>query len=289
VARLARQFVTVALTGDGGDEGFGGYSTFWAYYHASRLRSVLPSASLSPLAVLAEGLRQTAGPFRRAGTLLRLASNPVEDTFAGGNWIRRADRDALFTDAMREKLGSHDSAGHYQRALACDNGAGIVDRVMQAHMLTTLPDDYLAKADAASMAVGVEARSPFLDQELIELAMRIPAKMRFSGGTPKALLRHLAYRYLPRQTIDRRKQGFVAPVGRWLREDWQDLVQGVILGPEIERRGFFKRSALERVVAQHREGYDFGYLLWTLLMLELWMRMAVDRVSDAYDERQPRP
>jgi asparagine synthase (glutamine-hydrolysing) len=184
---------------------------------------------------------------------------------------------------MRAALGTHDSAGHYREALRGTEGASTVDRVMQAHMLTTLPDDYLAKADAASMAVGLEARSPFLDQDLIELAMTIPAHVRFSGGTPKALLRQLAYRYLPRHVIDRPKQGFVAPVGKWLREDWRDLVQQVVLGPEVERRGWFNRRALEHVVARHQRGENHGYLLWTLLVLELWLRMAVDRTLDASD------
>jgi asparagine synthase (glutamine-hydrolysing) len=147
---------------------------------------------------------------------------------------------------------------------------------MQAHLLTTLPDDYLAKADAASMAVSLEARSPFLDQDVIELAMKIPFQTRFSGGTPKSLLRRLAYRYVPREVIDRPKQGFVAPVGKWLREDWRDLVDDTILGPHVEQRGWFRRDALERVVAEHRAGTDHAYLLWSLMVLELWVRSTVD-------------
>jgi asparagine synthase (glutamine-hydrolysing) len=148
---------------------------------------------------------------------------------------------------------------------------------MQAHLLTTLPDDYLAKADAASMAASLEGRSPFLDQDVVELAMRIPHNIRFSGGTPKALLRSLAYRYLPRHIIDRKKQGFVSPVGKWLRDDWSDLVDDTVLGEHIERRNWFRRDSLERIVAEHRRGEDRGYLLWTLMILELWTRMAVDR------------
>ena len=283
IAQLARQSVTVVLTGDGGDEGFGGYSTFWAYYQAARLARWLPWGSRHVLGNTAAGLRQMHGPFRRAGTLLNLASSPVESTYQGGKWISGADRDSLFSDDMREMLGRHDPGEHYRRALASANGATTVDRVMQAHLLTTLPDDYLAKADAASMAASLEARSPFLDQDVIELAMRIPMDVRFAGGTPKALLRNLAYRYLPRHVIDRKKQGFVAPVGKWLRDDWNDLVQDTVLGAHVERRNWFRRKSLERFVSEHRRGTDHGYLLWTLMILELWMRIAVDRTLTAGD------
>jgi asparagine synthase (glutamine-hydrolysing) len=279
ISRLARESVTVVLTGDGGDEGFGGYTAFWAYFHAARLASFLPSAVRPTLARLGDTLHVAPGPLRRAGTLLRLAGLPVEETFRGGRWVTDAARDVLFTDEMLEQLQGHDSAAHYRQALHADNGASVVDRVMQAHLLTTLPDDYLAKADAASMAVSLEARSPFLDQDLIELAMRIPAATRFSGGTPKSLLRKLAYRYLPSQVIDRRKQGFVAPVGKWLREDWRDLVDDTVLGEHVERRGWFRRAPLERLVAEQRAGADHGYILWTLMVLELWLRTAVDDVA----------
>jgi asparagine synthase (glutamine-hydrolysing) len=277
ISTLARQSVTVVLTGDGGDEGFGGYSTFWAYFHAARLAGWLPSSTHPPLARIADVMEGMSGPFGRASTLLKLATHPVEETFAGGRWLRGDQRDSLFTEPFRAVLRGHDSSAHYRRALTSSNGATVVDRVMQAHLLTTLPDDYLAKADCGSMAASVEARSPLLDQDLIELAMKIPLNVRFKGGTPKGLLRKLAYRYLPRHVIDRRKQGFVAPVGKWLREDWQDLVQDTGLGTHVERRGWFRRSALERIVADHQTGRDRGYLLWTLMILELWTRMAVDR------------
>lgn len=281
ISELARDSVTVALTGDGGDEGFGGYSTFWAYFHAASVRRFLPNAALPALAGVADVLRNAGGPIRRAGTLLRLAARPVEETYAGGAWLRAQLRRSLYTDGMAQQLAGHDPAAHYRLALASSNGASSTDRVMQAHLLTVLPDDYLAKVDSATMAVSLEARSPFLDQDLIELAMRIPLATRFSGGAPKALLRRLAYRFLPRHIIDRPKQGFVAPVGQWLRRDWIDLIEAVVLGPAVERRGWFTRSALERVVADHRRGHDRGYLLWTLLVLELWMQMAVDRTLTA--------
>jgi asparagine synthase (glutamine-hydrolysing) len=148
---------------------------------------------------------------------------------------------------------------------------------MQAQMLTILPDDYLAKVDLATMGVSLEARCPFLDIDLVELAMRVPANVRFRGGQPKGLLRRFARRYLPPECVNRRKQGFVLPVGRWLQKDWADLVHDVILGSQVEMRGWFRREALERIVANPGKSYHGFYLLWTLLILEMWLRMTVDR------------
>ena len=148
---------------------------------------------------------------------------------------------------------------------------------MQAHMQTVLADDYLPKVDLATMGASLEGRCPFLDFDVIELAMRMPDNVRFSGGRPKGLLRQLAHRYLPAAGVDRRKQGFGAPVGLWFRRDWRDLTDRFILGPHVERRGWFRRQALEQLVAEHARGADHGELLWALLILELWVQMAVER------------
>jgi asparagine synthase (glutamine-hydrolysing) len=154
---------------------------------------------------------------------------------------------------------------------------------MQAQLQTVLPDDYLAKVDGATMGVSVEARSPFLDVDLMELAMRIPADVRFRGGKSKSLLRRLAMRQIPADCVQRRKQGFAAPIGKWLRKDWADLVEDCVLGSQVERRGWFQREALERIVQEHRRGVNHDYLLWALLVLEMWMRLTLQR-ADAVRE-----
>lgn len=283
ISQLARQSVTVVLTGDGGDEGFGGYSYYWAYYQAGRWQSRVPVPLRAPVEALGHGLGRGRGVARRAGTFLRLAGAPVEKSFpAAARWLSEEVRAALFTAEAWEVLRHHDGGGHYAAAIAATatasaaaNGgaqATLIDRVMQAHLQTRLPDDYCAKVDVATMAVSLEARSPFLDVDVIELAMRIPAEARFRNGEPKSLLRRLARRLLPVETVDRRKMGFVAPVGQWLRHDWPDLVDDLILGPHVESRGWFRRDTLQRLVAEQRQGANHDYLLWNLLILEMWLR-----------------
>ena len=187
-------------------------------------------------------------------------------------------RPSLYSHEFRERIGANVHNLHYLRFLPSNLKALDVDRVMQSQLLTILPDDYLAKVDSATMGVSVEARSPFLDIDLMELAMRIPADARFRGARPKSLLRRLALRSsVPAQCIQRRKQGFLAPIGQWLRKDWNDLINDFVLGPQVEQRGWFQREALERVVREHRSGVDHAYLLWALLVLELWIRLTLEK------------
>ncbi|MCU1285426.1 MAG: asnB [Acidobacteriales bacterium] len=284
ISRAAKEYVKVVLTGDGGDEGFGGYRQFLAYYVAGKLSRLGSSFLKLPKWILDRAQPNGTGRMHSAQTLLRLASEPLEQTlFAQGMAMDRATRSALYTSEFYDALGTHCPDQHFRKAVPVDEKALPVDRVMQARIKTVLPDDYLTKVDNATMAVGLEARSPFLDVDVINLAMRIPAAIRFGNAKPKALLQRLAMRYVPASCVKRRKQGFVAPVGKWIRNDWPDLVEDLVLGDNIERRGWFRRDTLERVVGEHRAGADHGYLLWGIMVLELWTRMSIDHTLSATD------
>jgi asparagine synthase (glutamine-hydrolysing) len=207
--------------------------------------------------------------------------NPLEDTCAGLRRAEAALRDTLYTPQFHAALQGRRPGDHVYAALGQTAGGAWSDRVMQAHMQTVLADDYLPKVDLATMGASLEGRCPFLDFDVIELAMRMPERVRFSGGRPKGLLRQLAHRYLPAAGIDRRKQGFSAPIDLWFRRDWHDLTERFILGPNVERRGWFRREALGQLVADHARGADHGELLWALLILELWVQMAVEGTVSA--------
>ena len=276
IAEQARQFVTVILTGDGGDEIFGGYSHYLAYHKAQQLRKFFPGPLKAPLGWLGGMLSNAGGFLRRAGTLSRMTALPLERTmFATDSMMDSSVRPSFYSPEFSERIGENRHNLHYLSVLPpATLATWDVDRVMQTQMQTVLPDDYLAKVDGATMGVSVEARSPFLDIDLVELAMRIPAGVRFRGGKSKSLLRRLALRQIPTECVERRKQGFAAPIGKWLRKDWADLVEDCVLGPQVERRGWFSRTALERVVQEHRRGVKHDYLLWALLVLEMWIRLA---------------
>ena len=275
ISELAKKEVAVVMTGDGGDEAFGGYTNFWAAFHAGKLRRALPPAFHPRVAALAARLQRSHDrSIHRAGTLLRYAAAPPESLFV--SWLDDAIASKIFTAASQDRLCGRRPSWHYFRELAAQPEGLFVDRIMQAHFVTTLPDDYLTKVDSATMAIGLEARCPFLDRDLLEIAMRVPASVRFAGGEPKGLLRRLASRFLPPAIVGMKKRGFVAPVAHWLREDWPELVDRFVLGEQVEARGLFCRDGLERVVAAHRAGQDYGYLLWGLIVLELWIRIALE-------------
>lgn len=281
VAQTARQSITVALMGDGGDECFGGYDYFGVYSLVGRIRRFLPGASLGVLNYAGRALQHQRGALRRAGTLLHMIGTPLEENFRERARMDAATRGALYTPDFQRALVTHHPADHYMEALAQNKNALPVDRVMQMHLQTILPDQLLAKTDLATMGASLEARCPFLDQDMVELAMRIPASHRFHGGT-KGLLRELARRHLPQEVVDRPKQGFEPPLAAWLRsKEWADLVDDLLLGQHVEQRGWFQRKTLEALIAEHRQqtrsvGHDSAYLLWTLIILELWLRMAID-------------
>jgi asparagine synthase (glutamine-hydrolysing) len=271
ISEQARQFVAVVLTGDGGDEGFGGYSQFLAYHFAGSLAKFLPRPLDIALGAAGELLQKTHGTLHRVGTLFHLASAPVEKTLFAEGYLSTSLRSALYTENFHEALRATPRQ-HYLNVLPPAANARAVDRVMQARLLTVLPDDYLAKVDSGTMGFSLEARSPFLDIDVLELAMRIPARLRFGRGEPKSILRQLARRHLPKQCVNRKKQGFVAPIGRWLQRDWTDLVDELVLGPHVEQRQWFRRDMLQQIVAEYRNGIDHGYLLWAFIVLELWLR-----------------
>lgn len=279
IAEQAREFVTVILTGDGGDEAFGGYSQYLAYYTAGRLRKFFPGPMKMPVAWLGNTLLNFGGVLHRAGTLFRLAGAPLEQTlFSMESMMGSSIRPSFYSPEFKERIAGNRHNLHYLNVLPASNsGVQDVDRVMQAQLQTILPDDYLAKVDSATMGVSVEARSPFLDIDLVELAMRIPAEARFRGRTSKSLLRRLALRHIPAHCVQRRKQGFAAPIGKWMRRDWTDLVEDCVLGPHVEQRGWFQRKALERVVFEHRNGVNHDYLIWALLVLEMWIRLVMEK------------
>jgi len=281
IAEQARQFVTVILTGDGGDEAFGGYNHYLAYHKAEQLRRLFPGPLKMPVAFLGNMLRNSGGFLRRVRTVSRLTALPLEQTiFETHSMMQRSVRPSFYTPEFSERIGKNRHNLHYLDALPpASLRARDVDRVMQAQLQTVLPDDYLAKVDGATMGVSVEARSPFLDIDLVELAMRIPADVRFRGGKPKSLLRRLALRHVPAECVERRKQGFAAPIGKWLRKDWADLVEDCVLGPHVEQRGWFRRQALERVVHEHRRGVNHDYLIWALLVLEMWVRLTLGKTA----------
>ena len=268
VSQLTREFATVALTGDGGDELFAGYERFYAASLFEKLafmpRGLWRGAS-GLLRRLPEGTAYY-DPIKRAGRFMRAASLPLGAAYF--DLLRVCSAEHLA--ALLPKLPAADiDFPPYQTA---ESAPALVDANMRAY----LPDDLLVKADRCSMAASLEARAPFLDHELAEYAASIPFNLKLRGATSKYILKEAARNLLPAEIIQRKKHGFGIPLGAWLRRD-MDPVRDILLSQPARQRGLFELREIERLIAAHARGkLDHNRQLWALLTLEEWHRQFVD-------------
>jgi len=283
VARETRRHVTVALNGDGGDECFAGYERYAAMRLAEMYRR-LPGLVRRPLIESAVELLPSSELRRsRARDIKRFvsaASLPTVERYM--RWVSVFDaraKDDLYTDEFRRRMSGHQAADFLAPWFAHANGAGgIVDASMLADTMTYLPNDLLVKVDIASMAVSLEARSPFLDHHVIEFAAALPENLKLRGRTTKYLLKQVLKKLLPAENLKRAKMGFGVPIGHWFRGEMKEFLRETLLAEQSLRRGYFKPETVTRLVEDHITGRrDHAHQLWTLLMLELWFKRFIDR------------
>jgi asparagine synthase (glutamine-hydrolysing) len=187
----------------------------------------------------------------------------------------------IFNDAQLDILltepAAEAPAHHFNSYFVAGDGRDLTAQLLDANLRSYLPDDLLVKADRCSMAASLEARSPFLDHCLVELAARIPSNLKLRGSTTKLILRHLAADLLPADIINRPKHGFGVPVGQWFRTDLRDYVREILLDSRALERGYFREAALRTLVDEHLSGQrNHGHRLWLLLTFEWWHRLFID-------------
>jgi asparagine synthase (glutamine-hydrolysing) len=289
VARQTRQSVTVALTGDAGDELFGGYDR----YRALALTELFQRIPDGPRRVLGgtmvRVLPRSARSKTRLRKLQRLFENinePAEARYLG--WMTTFDeaaRLALYSDDQLDRLASAasapddpseaDPAALLSMAFAAAARRDRVTRAMVADILTYLPGDLLVKVDLASMAHSLECRGPFLDHRVVELAAAMPLdrKIGLRSGRSKLVLKQAFADLLPPPIKARSKMGFGVPISRWFRDELKNELRDVLLDPVCLNRGLFRPETIRELVDEHIEGKrEHSFRLWALLILELWFR-----------------
>ncbi|AWW74892.1 asparagine synthetase B [Erythrobacter sp. KY5] len=273
VCQLAREKVTVALSGDGADEAFAGYRRQVFHHNEERVRSLLPAG-------LRQSLFGTLGrfwpkadwaprPLRAKATLLALAESG-EEGYARGLSVAGFDqREALYDPGFVRNLSgfrAEDELVSLMRSAPARSG---LDRAQYADLTFWLPGDILTKVDRTSMAVSLEAREPLLDHRLVEFASRLPEGMRVKGTTGKHLLKKCMERYLPDEILYRPKQGFVTPIAQWLRGPLSGEARMIASSSTLSGLGWFKPNAIKRLCDDHISGRsDNSRILWQLLMLD---------------------
>ncbi|MEN3339142.1 MAG: hypothetical protein V7647_2818 [Acidobacteriota bacterium] len=275
VSKAARELVTVALSGDGGDELWAGYARHRVEHFEQRVRGSLGTATRMA-AWLGRALPLSV---KGARSLRHLASAP-DQAYAlkhGYGHFEPGAKGRLYSSDFTSAVGTADPFSSFRDAYRDCTSADPMDRAMYVDARTYMIDDVLTKVDRMSMAVSLEAREPLLDHKLLEFAARVPAALKLRNGRSKYLLRRVLERRVPRDIIDRPKRGFAAPIGQWLRGPLAGLTSDLLLDGRLRDRGIFEMREVTRIWNEHRSGRaEHPHRLWQLVMLELWFRQFVD-------------
>jgi asparagine synthase (glutamine-hydrolysing) len=274
VSKITREHVTVALSGDGGDEHFAGYRR---YARANELHERLDWAGahwVRPLLASAARLLPVGAPGHAYAGLL--AAPAFERYFRLMTYERRETLRRLLSDDLATLARSAADPSHFSRIAAEAQAPDYVSALQHIDIHTYLPDDILSKVDRTSMAVSLESRVPLLDHVLMEFVATIPSSLKLRHGVGKYILKQAMANALPEQILTRQKMGFGVPLGAWFRNELRDMTRDVLLSRTANARGLFRPGAVEELIRIHDSGRDCSARLWTLVCLELWMRQWLD-------------
>jgi asparagine synthase (glutamine-hydrolysing) len=276
VSAAARERVTVALSGDGGDELWAGYPWHRVEWWEARVREHLGPTACGVAARVGHLLPLAT---KGARSLRHLGLSP-DHACAQKHGYEQFDtptKQRLYTTDFADSIRGSDPFATFRRAYAACQSPDPLDRVLYVDVKTYLADDILTKVDKMSMAVSLEARVPLLDHKLIEFAARVPTSLKLRRGVSKYLLRRALDRSVPARLLEGPKHGFTAPIGDWLRGPLKKLASDLLLDGHLRERGLFNAQAVAELWTDHQRGRrDHRHRLWSLVMLELWFRQFAD-------------
>jgi asparagine synthase (glutamine-hydrolysing) len=282
VSQAARQHVTVALSGDGGDELFAGYQRRYGMNRLeSRLRSLIPGPVrrrvLAPLSRIYPRWEQIPRPLRLKLVLRNLGQTFERAYFDDMSLFVDSERRALLAPEFLQQTRAHDPFVDFARHFDRVRDADPLSRILYVDFKTWLTDRVLVKVDRMSMACSLEVRAPLLDHRIIEFAARLPVSLKFRGSVSKYLLKKHTAERLPTLPVHRPKQGFNLPLAAWLRGDLREVAHDLLFSRRVAERGYLVPAEVQRIWDSHQGGSrDRSAHLWALMMLELWHRAYVD-------------
>jgi asparagine synthase (glutamine-hydrolysing) len=282
VSKAAREHVTVALSGDGGDEIFAGYQRRYGIHRLeSRLRRLLPESlrrgALARLGRVYPRAEWLPRPLRWKLVLLNLGQPFERAYFNDLSLFLEDEKEALCSPEFLEQTRHHDPFHAFARHFGRVRDADPLSRVLYVDFKTWLHDDILVKVDRMSMACSLEVRAPLLDHTVVEFAATLPPELKYRGPISKFLLkRHVSSR-LPALDAGRPKQGFELPLAAWLRGELRDLARDLLFSPRAAQRGYVRPEGIKRIWDAHQRGLrNHASQIWALMVLELWLREFMD-------------
>ena len=281
VCQLARKHVTVALSGDGGDETFGGYRRYREHLMEERMRSALPGAIRQPLFQLLGRVYPKADwaprMFRAKTTFESMARNSVGAYFHSVSILREPMRAQLFSSKFKSEIAGYNALevfNHHAERSGTDDPLALIQYL---DLKTYLVGDINTKVDRASMAHSLEVREPLMDHEIVEWLATLPSSLKVRGQEGKYLLKKSMEPLLPDDILYRPKMGFAVPLARWFRGPLRERVRQAVLGSRLAETGWFNHRYLQHLVEAHQSGArDYSASLWTLLMFEAFLRNVLD-------------
>ncbi len=281
VSKMTRQHVTVALSGDGGDESFAGYANYatlqqwnrWNYY-PGWTRAVVAGSAYRALGLLP--YNNAIARWKR-GLEMITASDIKERRLLFGTILKKDEKRALYSLEFRKLIEADKFSPDRLAIYPWSAGMDDLDWLMRHDQNFYLPDCLMVKSDIASMANSLEVRSPFLDHTLVEFAAEIPSKYKRNTNGGKIILRNAVKHLLPQEILQKRKTGFGMPVAKWLRTDLAPMMKEILLSDKARHRGLFDYGFLTKIISDHIAGKrDWSTRLWALLFLELWFIEFID-------------
>jgi asparagine synthase (glutamine-hydrolysing) len=276
MCREAKKHVTVMLCGEGADEQFGGYSKYMFDQFSAALDWMPSGLRTVLLRGVASGLPFGGRRLRSMAEILAISDLPRR--FA--SWYGGFDttlQPRVLSEAMCNEVGDGGLSEAFHTIVGSCNSDRALDRFLYCDIHSRLVDNLLIKGDRMSMGAGIEARVPFLDHKLVEFAASLPRDLKVSGLSSKIVLKRLAERYIPRETIYRRKVGFTVPLTRWFVGPWRGLINDVLLSDRCLDRGYYNADVVRGIVRDHVRGrVDREQGIWLMLALEVWHRLFVD-------------
>jgi asparagine synthase (glutamine-hydrolysing) len=268
------------LSGDGGDELFGGYTRYQPHPRVAAFDRAVPSTV--GRAIAAAAWRALPHGVRGKNFLRHVARDPRGRYLDSITFFHADERVALLSPDLRRQLNGWNAESHFAQPFVRLHGLPLSAQMMAFDFETYLPEDCLTKIDRMSMAHSIESRVPLLDHEVVEFAASLPLSMKIHQGHGKYLLKQLAFSLVPREILDRPKHGFGVPIGNWFRGSLREAF-GDVLGARLTRqRGYFDQRIVDRVLKEHLSGKrDRSWQLWQLLIFELWHRQHVDACAVA--------